>query len=81
MYSSSGAEADRLDLVEIFQEKFMDEYKKQYTSNNKQHFSTAEEMREFFEDGVGILTWLKKKRNKYFSRKGWYLVGCEVPIV
>ncbi len=81
MYSSSGAEADRLDLVEIFQEKFMDEYKKQYTSNNKQHFSTAEEMREFFEDGVGILNWLKKKRNKYFSRKGWYLVGCEVPIV
>ena len=81
MYASSGAEADRLDLVEIFQEKFMGEYKKQYASNNKQHFSTAEEMREFFEDGVGILTWLKKKRNKYFSRKGWYLVGCEVPIV
>jgi hypothetical protein len=38
MYSSSGAEADRLDLVEIFQEKFMEEYKKQYTSNNKQHY-------------------------------------------
>ena len=81
MYSSSGAEADRLDLVEIFQEKFMDEYKKQYASNNKQHFSSAEEMREFFEDGVEILTWLKKKRSKYFSKRGWYLVGCEVPIV
>jgi hypothetical protein len=81
MYSSNGAEADRLDLIEIFQEKFMGEYKKQYVSNSKQHFSNAEEMREFFEDGVGILTWLKKKRNKYFSRKGWHLVGCEIPIV
>jgi hypothetical protein len=81
MYSSSGAEADRLDLVEVFQEKFMEEYKKQYTSNNKQHFSSADEMREFFEDGVEILSWLKKKRSKYFSKRGWYLVGCEVPIV
>jgi hypothetical protein len=81
MYSSSGAEADRLDLVEIFQEKFMEEYKKQYTSNNKQHFSSADEMREFFEDGVEILSWLKKKRSKYFSKRGWHLVGCEVPIV
>jgi len=81
MYASSGAEADRLDLVEIFQEKFVGEYKAQYTSNNKQHFSSAEEMREFFDDGVEILNWLKKKRNKYFSRRGWYLVGCEIPIV
>ena len=81
MYSSSGAEADRLDLVEVFQEKFMEEYKKQYTTNNKQHFSSADEMREFFEDGVEILSWLKKKRSKYFSKRGWHLVGCEVPIV
>lgn len=80
MYSSSGAEADRLNLEEIFQEKFVGEYKKQYESNNKQHFSSAEEMREFFDDGVGILNWLKKKKSRYFSRKGWHLVGCEIPI-
>lgn len=80
MYNASGAEADRLDLEELFQEKFVGEYKKQYESNSKQHFSSAEEMREFFEDGVSILNWLKKKKGRYFSRKGWYLVGCEVPI-
>jgi hypothetical protein len=80
MYNSSGAEADRIDLEDLFQEKFIGEYKKQYGSNNKQHFSSAEEMREFFEDGVSILNWLKKKKGRYFSRKGWYLVGCEVPI-
>ena len=81
MYSSSGAEADRLNLEELFQEKFVNEYQSQYKSNNKQHFSSAEEMREFFEDGVNILNWLKKKKGRYFSRKGWYLVGCEIPIV
>ena len=38
-------------------------------------------MREFFEDGIAILEWFKKKRSRYFSKKGTYLVGCEVPIV
>ena len=38
-------------------------------------------MREFFEDGIGILNWFKKKRSKYFSKRGWYLVGCEIPLV
>ena len=38
-------------------------------------------MREFYEDGIGILNWFKKKRSAYFSKKGTYLVGCEIPIV
>ena len=38
-------------------------------------------MREFFEDGIAILEWFKKKRSRYFSKKGTYLVGCEVPLV
>ena len=38
-------------------------------------------MREFFEDGMGILNWFKKKRSRYFSKRGWYLVGCEIPLV
>jgi hypothetical protein len=33
------------------------------------------------EDGKEILNFIRKKRSAYFSKKGWYLVGCEVPIV
>jgi len=80
MYAKSGAEADRIDLEEYFRDKFITEYQTQYKSNKNQHFSSPEEMREFFEDGVNILNWFKKKRGRYFSRKGWYLVGCEIPI-
>lgn len=80
MYEKSGAAADRLDIEEYFNDKFRTEYLKQYKANNNTHFSDASEMREFFEDGIGILTWLKKKRSWFFSRKGWYLVGCEIPI-
>ena len=81
MFDTSAANADKLDLESLFQEKFIGEYQNQYKKNKEQHFSTAEEMREFFEDGVGILNWFVKKRAKYFSRRGWHLVGCELPLV
>ena len=80
MYSKTGAAADRLDLEDNFHNYFTEEYKKQYKANNNQHFSSAVEMREFFNDGVGILNWFKKKKSRYFSKRGWHLVGCEIPV-
>ena len=81
-YEKSFAAADRnIDLKEDFQGRYISEYEVQYKKNNGSHFSDAVEMREFFEDGVAILEWFKKKRSRYFSKKGTYLVGCEIPIV
>ena len=81
MYEKSGAAADREDIIGLFEDTFREEYKTQYKKNNNQHFSNSEEMREFYEDGINILTHLMKKRSAYFSKKGWHLIGCEVPIV
>lgn len=81
MYNVSTVAADGLDMEGTFQSNFINEYQKQYKSNNNSHFSSAEEMREFFEDGMGILNWFKKKKTRYFSKRGWHLVGCEIPIV
>ena len=81
MYNVSTVAADEIDLEDTFQTNFINEYQKQYKSNNDSHFSSAEEMREFFEDGIAILSWFKKKKGKYFSKRGWWLVGCEIPIV
>jgi hypothetical protein len=80
MYDKSARVADEIDLEDLFQTNFISEYQKQYKSNNNEHFSSAEEMREFFEDGVAILNWFRKKRSKYFSKRGWHLVGCEIPL-
>lgn len=80
-YNTSGAEADRINLEEHFQSRFIENYKKSYESNNKQHFSDSVEMREFFEDGLTILNYVKKNRSTYFSSRGWYLVGIEIPII
>ena len=81
MYNTSKVAADDLNLEDNFQSYFIDEYQKQYKSNSSEHFSTAEEMREFFEDGVNILDFFKKRIGKYFSKRNYHLVGCEIPIV
>ena len=80
MYEKSGAAADRENIEELLEEKLREEYANQYKKNNSQHFSNGEEIREFYDDGVEILKFIKKKRSAYFSKKGWYLVGCEIPV-
>ena len=81
IYEISGAEADRIDMEKYFEERFKENYLKEYKKNKKVHFTNPAEMNEFFEDGVNIINYIKKKKGGYFSKRGWYLVGCEVPIV
>ncbi len=81
MYNKSGAEADRIDLEKDFEDRLRKCYAEAYKQNNKEHFSTSEQIREFYDDGIAIINYVKKNRGKYFSKRGWYLVGCEIPIV
>ena len=80
MYEQSGAAADREDLVQLFEDNLREEYKKGFEQNNKNHFSNAEEMAEFFEDGKEILNYFKRKRGGYFSTRNTHLVGIEFPL-
>lgn len=80
MYEVSGAEADRIDLETYFEDKMGETYREAYKQNKNIHFSNPTEMREFYNDGVEILNYLKKKKGGYFSKRGWHLVGCEIPI-
>jgi hypothetical protein len=80
MYDKSAAEADRIDIEPFFKSQFIEEYNKTMKQNNNTHFSDPAEMREFYNDGVDILNYFKKNRNKHFSKKGWELVGIELPI-
>jgi hypothetical protein len=79
-YNVSGAAADRLDLNNILKESLRVEYQKTYEKNKKIHFSNPSELTEFYEDGVNIIKYIKSKKSKYFSKKGWYLVGVEIPL-
>ena len=66
MYDKSAAAADREDIIGIFQECLREEYTKQYKKNGNSHFSSPEELREFYEDGVNIIEYLKKEKIKIF---------------
>lgn len=80
MYDTSGVEADNLDLHKYLQDKMVFHYQDEMKGNEDKHFSTPEELKEFWEDGCAIFEYLKKKRGGYFPKKGWFLVGDEIPI-
>jgi hypothetical protein len=81
MYNQSAVKADELDLETDFETRLRDCYAEAYKQNKGEHFTDAQTLREFYSDGVEIINYLRKNRRKYFSKRGWWLVGCEVPIV
>tara|TARA_R110000868_G_scaffold192839_8_gene437438 strand:+ start:504 stop:1208 length:705 start_codon:yes stop_codon:yes gene_type:complete len=78
MFDKSGAEADKIHLPTYFKTRLME----LYTQNSAQgHFSTAQELTEFYDDAVAILDYFKKKRSLYFTKKDTKLIGIELPIL
>ena len=80
MYNESGAAADRMDLEALFTERFREVYSAEY-EKTKEHFSNAQEMRDFFDDGVAIIKWIKARRNKLFTIRKVKLLGIEMPLL
>jgi hypothetical protein len=80
MYEQSMVEADKINTSEMFEDALREEYQIQYKKNKKQHFCTSEELREFYEDGIAIIRDFAKNKTKHFSKRGWHLVGCELPL-
>ena len=80
MYNESGAAADRLDLETLFQERFKETYSNEY-EKTKEHFSNPGEMRDFYDDGIAIIKWIKARRNKLFTIRKVKLLGIEMPLL
>lgn len=80
MYNESKAAADRMDILDWFKENLKENYQKAYKNNKNKHFSSPEELNEFYNDGVEIFKYFVKNTRKYFSIRGWHLVGIELPL-
>ena len=80
MYEQSGAAADKMDLDAIFQERFREVYASEYKAAGT-HFTNAEEMADFFDDGIAMLKWIKARRNKIFTIRRMKLLGIELPLL
>jgi len=80
VYEVSAKQADEMDLNKLLQDSLMNEYRTSLEKNNNTHYSTPEQLSEFYNDGVAILDYLKKHRSAYFSSKGYKLLGIEKPL-
>ena len=79
MYNNSVKNAEKLDLNKMLFDNMCEEFKKAKEQDGKSP-CTKEEISEFFQDGVEILQFVKSKRNQYFHKRDYELIGCEVPI-
>jgi len=79
MYHDSVKNANKLNLEQRLHDKMMERFKIDKEAYGKDP-CTLEQLREFFQDGCDILDFVKKRRADYFSKRGYKLIGCEVPI-
>ena len=80
MYNDTIKIADALPLDEMLLHRMKTHYIEIMEKNGGEVFCEQEDMEEFYVHGLTILEWFKKKRNMYFSKKNYELVGIEVPI-
>jgi len=79
MYNDSVKNADLMNLDEMLRDKLIEQFKEAEEKDGKPP-CTKEELMEFFDDGVAIIDFFKKRRAEYFIKRGYTLIGCEVPI-
>jgi hypothetical protein len=79
MYNDSIKNANKLNLEQRLHDKLIEGFKKAKEEEGKDP-CTKEQLKEFFLDGIEILDFVKKRRADYFSKRGYKLIGCEVPI-
>jgi len=80
MYNDTIKMADSLPLASMLLHRMKTYYKEIVEDLHGEEVSSQEEMQEFYEHGLAIIEWFIKKRGMYFSKKGYELVGIEVPI-
>ena len=80
MYNDTIKMADSLPLASMLLHRMKTYYKEIVEDLHGEEVSSQEEMQEFYEHGLAIIEWFIKKRGMYFNKKGYELVGIEVPI-
>ena len=80
MYNDTIKIADALLLDDMLLHRMKENYTRIMENNGGEVFCEQHDMEEFYQHGLIILDWFKKKRGMYFSKKHYELVGIEVPI-
>ena len=79
MYEFTTKRADQLNLEQRLQDNMIKRFNIDKETYGKDP-CTKEDLKEFFQNGCDILDFFKKHRSDYFSKRGYELIGCEVPV-
>lgn len=80
VYNKSVKEADCLNLGDELKQALFDEYKQSLVKNGNKHYTTPQELAEYYQDGEAILRYFRSHRRAYFTTKQHKLVGIEIPL-
>jgi len=70
--------SNNINLSNELQQNIINQYKSD--TEKQEHFSTADDLNEFYLQGVSILQDIKNNVSKYFPTKNHKLIGIEMPI-
>jgi len=77
MYHDKVKAANEIDLHKLLYANMVKSYRMGKAMMNGDHFSTQDQLTQFWIDGKHILDYLKKKRGAYFTSKTMMLAGVE----
>jgi len=80
LYTKTISEANALELDKLLIERMSQNYIQEKMNFGGNDFCTKSEMMEFFYDGLKIIDFLKKNRDKYFPKKDHELLGVELKL-
>ena len=80
MYNDTAKMAEALPLEDMLLTRMKRNFESVLETNGGEMFCTEKDMVEFYQHGVEILKFIRKKRAQYFSKKGYELIGIEVPL-
>jgi len=78
-YKKTSGDADSLDINSMLLTYMLDELES-YKKHGLEDATNPGELKEYYMDGVKILNWFKKHRGDYFNKKGYELLGYELPL-
>ena len=77
LYHNTVKEANEMDINKLLYDNMIKAYRSGKAVNGHEHYSTADELNQFWLDGKHILEFIKKKRSIYFGTKNMMLAGVE----
>ena len=80
MYEESVKKSEEFDYENFLKERMIVNYKEEMEKNKDEHYVKKEDFNAFIQDGVNIMSWVKKNRKKYFTTRKVKLIGIEIPM-